>query len=677
MVRRPAALISPGFKKRKIPRELLLDPPRRKSRWWIWLPLVAIAVVSAMFAIDAAAEAPGSGQLMFGDKMAVHLSTDIAVSVTGIVARTEVTQRFRNETGVWQNAVYLFPLPDRAAVNAMEMRIGDRVITARVEVRDKAKALYEQAKRAGKQAALTEQERPNLFTQSVANIAPYEEIEVRLRYLDTARFGDGSFSLRVPLTITPRYVPGKGIEPDASAATMMSPVAARSGDSHRATLSAKLRLGFDVESITGDYHHVMPVRQGDEYSVALATDHVPMDRDFVLRWRPVLRDTPKATLYTERIAGDDYGLLMVLPPASQRSMRIPRDMIFVIDTSGSMKGTSMRQARKALQRAIEVTLGPQDRFNIIEFDSDYSTLFRKSLIASENNLSRAYRFIGGLNADGGTEMEAPLRVALEAEAGDGLLKHIIFLTDGAVGNEQALLRLIYERLGSARLFTVGIGSAPNSYFMRKAAEFGGGTFTFIGDVNEVSDRIESLFTKLARPSARDIRIDWGGSAPPDTFPDRLPALYDSEPLLVLARSEYLTGGVQVRANLGERAWQTNAGVVRAAADSGIAALWAREKIESLEDALVRDFDGERIRRDIIEVAMAHQLVSRFTSLVAIESFVARMPLDPSATTQVGNRLAKGQVIQMPATATHANLAFILGALALLAAAGLRLLARRS
>jgi len=366
-----------------------------------------------------------------------------------------------------------------------------------------------------------------------------------------------------------------------------------------------------------------------------------------------------------------------LPPRSEPSHRLPRDVIFVIDTSGSMKGTSIRQARAALERAMRVTLGPRDRFNVIEFDSSYSMLFAESVSVSDRSLRQASAFVASLDANGGTEMAAPLRAALASRSPEGVLKHIVFMTDGAVGNEQALFELIDARLGDARLFTVGIGSAPNSYFMRKAAEFGRGTFTYIGDTGEVGERIDRLLQKLERPVARNLRVEWQGSAPPEVFPKRLPALYDGEPLLVSARSEYLTGDALVSAELSGRAWQQRVPIVQARQESGIGTLWAREKIASLEDELVRGRPAEQVRNAIVDVALAHQLMSRFTSLVAVESYASRRPGDGLSRSNVPNRIAQGQtMVSMPATATHADLAFLLGVLAIVLALVVHLAARR-
>ncbi len=661
MGRRAGTLISPGFRKQRIPRDLLLDPPRRKRRVWLWLAVLLVCG-ALLVAVEAVAEEISSGELSFkssaGPVAAVHVRTEVTVSVTGMVAKTEYVQVFRNDTDGWQEAIYRFPLPDRAAVHFMQFRIGDRLITGEVQERRQAKKTYEAARKEGRAAALTEQQRPNLFTQSVANIPPGEEITVTLRYLDVARFEGRYFSLRLPLTYTPRYSPG-GMRGD-----WLSSIPFRTVTDRRASITAMLNAGVELVEITSDYHQVIPVREGARYRVQLARPDVAMDRDFVLRWRPVSSDVPTSTFLVERTSQGDYGMLMVLPPAAEQVMRLPREMIFVVDTSGSMKGTSIRQARAALLRAIETTLGPQDQFNVIEFDTYHSMLFQVSQPVTHSTLSAARKFVSGLHASGGTEMAAPLEAALDLPRVPELMRHIIFVTDGAVANEAELFRLIHDKLDDASLYTVGIGSAPNSYFMRKAAEFGRGTFTFIGDTSEVVSRMDGLARKLARPAARDLRIDWLGNTPPESFPGRLPALYAGEPLILLSHSDFIASDVSVSAQLGDAFWNEPVGLQEVDSKSGIGTLWAREKIAALEDEGVHSGDRDRFRKEIIELALAHQLVSRFTSLVAVESWVSRQPGQAIERAHLPGNIPRGQVVAMPQTATRAPLSILLGLLAL-------------
>ena len=294
-----------------------------------------------------------------------------------------------------------------------------------------------------------------------------------------------------------------------------------------------------------------------------------------------------------------------------------------------------------------------------------------------DTLTQGARFIDGLEANGGTEMAAPLRAALGEQGRAGHLKHVVFMTDGAVSNEAELFGLIHEQLGESRLFTVGIGSAPNSYFMRKAAEFGRGTFTYVGDTREVGERVQDLFEKLSRPVARRVRVDWQGNAPPEFYPSRLPSLYAGEPLIVVGRSECMSGGVRVDADIAGDLWSREVPVVGVMPGAGIGALWAREKIADLEDQHHRGGDAEALRQQIVDVALAHQLISRFTSLVAVESWISRPPGQQAERGAVENRAPRGQTVAMPRTATHADLMLLLGFLAMVAALMVQLALRRS
>ncbi len=231
---------------------------------------------------------------------------------------------------------------------------------------------------------------------------------------------------------------------------------------------------------------------------------VPADRDFELHWTPDVGRAPGAAVFVEPKDGKTYALVMLVPNAPDASLpRMPREATYIIDTSGSMAGTSIVQAKAALLYALD-RLAPGDRFNVIEFNSRARPLFDVPMPVDPATLGRARSFVSGLKADGGTEMREALTLALRAPKVEGFVRQIVFLTDGAVGNENELFALIRERLDDRRLFTVGIGSAPNSHFMTKAAQFGRGTFTYIGDTREVQEKMAALFRKLESPVLTDV-----------------------------------------------------------------------------------------------------------------------------------------------------------------------------
>ena len=396
------------------------------------------------------------------------------------------------------------------------------MIEGEIRERGEAKKVYEQAKSEGRKASLLEQERPNVFTASVASIGPNEDVEIEIEYQETLRYDGGRFDLRFPLVVAPRYIPGEtvlasrsgtGWAPDTDRVTdasRITPPVLKPGDTRvnpvrlRVDLSPGARLR-KLESVT---HLVKSASLGEtSYAVTLADTSLVADRDFELHWELELTDRPRPTFFTETRDGETFGLLVVPPPdpASVPAARLPREAIFIIDTSGSMYGPSIDQARRALLFALG-RLQPEDRFNVIEFNSVMHRLYLESQRALPEAVARAEQWVGNLRAGGGTEMLPALKAALEGADEGSEVRQVVFITDGGVGNEEELFRYIREHLGRSRLFTVGIGSAPNSHFMTKAAEFGRGTFTYVGSPTEVGEKMGSLFRKLESPVLTDVRV---------------------------------------------------------------------------------------------------------------------------------------------------------------------------
>lgn len=440
-----------------------------------------------------------------------------------------------------------------------------------------------------------------------------------------------------------------------------------------------------LEIVASRYHpvNVVPVADKDtsgRYRVTLADPNTPMDHDFELIWRPVPDNVARATMFTETLAGKPHFLLMMIPPddASVALPRMARETIFVIDTSGSMHGLSIEQARKALELALD-GLRPEDRFNVIQFNSVTHALYRVSVPATSENIDRARNYVQALSANSGTEMRPALELALRAPAAENHLKQIIFITDGSVGNELELFTLIETDLGSARLFTVGIGSAPNGWFMRKAAEAGHGSHTFVSSLHEIDEKMGQLFRKLENPRLTDIAIQWPDGVTVDAYPATVADLYAGEPIVVRARfsGEPRTGSqVTVTGNSVSGSWSSDIDIDATeehsvAGSAGVAALWARSRIEDLLDRELRGADPAETRQAVTDTAIEHHLVSKFTSLVAID----RTPVRPKGaglnSELVPNLLPYGQsqnvIFGFPATATAAELRRMTGTACLLAA----------
>jgi Ca-activated chloride channel family protein len=636
-----------------------------------------------------------------GGHPAPALDTRIDVRVSGLLARVAVVQRYQNAAEEWAEGVYVFPLPADAAVDRLVMRVGDRVIEGEVREREAARQTYEQARAAGRRAALVEQDRPNLFRASVANIPPWGQVEIRMEYQHLLRYDSDEVALRVPLVVGPRFIPGAPVDasvpaarraagwsadttevPDASRITppVADPTAGAINPIH---IAVELDAGFALDGVDSASHDVVvaPGGAARRFRIAPAAGSIPADRDFLLRWRALPGAAPTAAAFRESAGGEEYVLLMLMPPreAVLASERVAREVIFVIDTSGSMHGTSIAQAREALQLAVE-RLSPNDRFNVIRFNDRSSALFPAARWATQNNVAQALGWIAGLEAAGGTVMAPALELALQ-NAEPGYLRQVVFLTDGAVGNEDALLRLIGERLDTNRLFTIGIGSAPNGHFMRKAAEWGRGEHLFIASTDEVAERVGVLLRKLEMPALTDVAVDWPAASEAEVWPGRIPDLYAGAPLLIAARLARLPQRLRVRGASAGHVWTADVALAGAAEQApGVARAWARRKIDALMDRSRVEGETAELRRAIVDTALAHRLLSRYTAMVAVDRTPARPEGAPMDTSAMPTNLPHGWSMArvfgaLPRTVTDAPAHLLRGGL-LLALLGLLLLAAR-
>ena len=666
----------------------------RTPVWTISLTIMLTALFLAKHSV-AQEENPGPADVQAGSLLmrmsegyvtATLLNTDVNVVVNGLVARVSVMQEFENSGQEWVEGVYVFPLPDSAAVDHMRLYIGDRFIEGEIREKEQARKEYEQAKSEGKKTSLVEQQRANLFTTSVANIAPGEKIVIEIEYLEDLKYEEGVFSLRYPMTLTPRYIPGSGLDDrqgsgwsadtnEVDDASLITPPMVSASKSHEISLRASINAGMPLEVIASRYHPVNVGETNGQYTVTLAGGRAPMDHDFELLWRPIPSNAPRAMAFSETIDGEPHYLLMVVPPEPDlvEGATMPREMIFIIDTSGSMHGVSLAQAKQALLRALK-TLRTGDRFNVIEFNSTTNPLYAASVMAEPTNVEAALRFVRNLNSNGGTEMHGALSFALRTPPSENFLRQIIFITDGAVGNEEGLFKLIDSRLAGARLFTVGIGSAPNSWFMRKAAETGRGTFTIISALHEVGEKMDRLFKKLENPQVTNINVLWPSGFVVDSYPSVVPDLYLGEPVTVKARASGQfrpSDVVRISGDTIAGAWNKEIALGNRPQNAGIAALWARARIADLMDQLRRGASEDEIRSSAVATALAHHLVSKYTSLVAVDKTPVRPAGAALDSEQVANLMPHGQsgsaIFGFPATATNAAILQMTGIACLLLA----------
>jgi Ca-activated chloride channel homolog len=647
-----------------------------------------------------AADAAQAGVLLFEDEdesdgedaswLAVQLSNQVEIRVTGLIARAHVVQEFENFSDVPVSAVYVFPLPETAAVDGLTLRVGERTIVADIRERNQALASFGRAKNQGKQASLVEQQRPNLFSTRIANIRPHEIVEVELSYQQEVHYDAGTFSIDFPSTLTPRYVPEPavgdagsahhvhGAVPAIAEPERITPAVTVDGDGPTLHVTVALDAGFPLQRVTSPSHELVVTTRAAKtgsVDIRLKEEVVLADRDFRLEWQPVRTSVPASASFEEQFDGQRYALLMLLPPepSADASDRMPRETTFIIDTSGSMSGTSIEQARAALESGLRA-LRPSDRFNVIAFDSTPRQLFDATALATPDNLKRALSWLRQLRADGGTEMIPALALALRQPGPPEHVSQVVFVTDGSVGNEPDVFCFIQSHLTSQRLFTVGIGSAPNQYFMRSAAHFGRGTFTNVASASEVAQRMGELWSKLDAPLLTQLELVWQGSNRVESWPARVPDLYRGEPLMVLAKLDPGTSGVQMKGRrraldfLGELPLVAAAGPRgKPAAERGIHRLWARRKIEALMDGMIEGRSEDDVRPEVTALALEHHLLSKYTSLVAVDK--TRSVSQPGLEVPVANELPAGNSMfgNMPQTATPGPTCLLVGALSLSAA----------
>ncbi|MGI2107289.1 marine proteobacterial sortase target protein [Shewanella frigidimarina] len=632
---------------------------------------------------------------------AFALDTQVSMDVSGLLNRVTVKQVFINDSDQWVNGRYLFPLPENAAVDSMQLRIGDKVIAGQIQPKKQALQTFENAKKQGKQASLLQQQRRNLFTSDVANLGPHEQLVVEISYQQKVEYRDGLFSLRFPLAITPRY------NPQADRTTEQPPLAMPSSANTATTvkhvrpaLDVKMQVnidaGFELTSLDSLYHPIKQSNVGNHYSVNFAGIQIA-DRDFVLQWQANVGAVPKAATFYQTgkthladnsdersetaqrqpnpVDNNLYSLVMLMPPSVEVSEQhlIARELILVIDTSGSMSGQSITQAKQALQFAL-AGLRDIDSFNIIEFNSDVTMLSATPLSANSRNIGKANRFIQSLDADGGTEMRSALQTALvdsvqqdsdQTDAHSEMLRQVIFMTDGAVGNEHELYQLINDQLGDSRLFTVGIGSAPNSDFMRRAATMGRGTFTYIGKESEVQQKIEQLLNKIEQPVLTNIGLYYLDGSVPDYWPTTISDLYQNEPLWVSIKSaSHQQQPIIVSGNINGQYWLQQLDFEENQAAKGIDLLWANAQITSLE--LYKDnASRDRVNKQVEALGLLYHLVTSQTSLVAVDvtpvNPLVDNPIDVQLQPHMPHGLNAAQSSQvLPQTGTASRLWLLIG-----------------
>lgn len=534
--------------------------------------------------------------------------TDVKAKILGYIATVDVTQQFHNPYDSKIEAVYVFPLPENSAVNEFVMKIGERQIRGIIREREEARQIYESARSQGYVASLMTQERPNIFTQSVANIEPGKQIDVSITYYNTLSYMDGWFEFVFPMVVGPRFNP-----PGAKASPEPGYLKPHQSSAHRVSLEVDLEAGVAIEQFESPAHKISTTRPAANKLVARLAeeDRIP-NRDFVLRYQ-VSGDEIKSGMLTHKDKRGGFFTMMVYPPEIiSKTPRQPMEMVFVLDCSGSMSGRPLEQAKNAIRAAMKL-LKPQDSFQIINFSLTASQLGRDPLDATPENIQRGLRYLTELNAEGGTMMIEGIKAALEFKHDPERLRYVSFLTDGYIGNESEILEAIQRRLGPARIFSFGVGSSVNRYLLDSMARVGRGAVAYLLPETESAPVMSDFFERISHPALTDLKIDWAGMNVREIYPKTLPDLYAGRPILLSGRFDgEAPSFVKVTTKNSEA--EIAVPIFRQSEAPALASIWARSKIADLSLRA----SGE-VASEIKKTALDFSLLSDFTAFVAVDS----------------------------------------------------------
>ncbi|HEY0760821.1 MAG TPA: TonB-dependent receptor [Pyrinomonadaceae bacterium] len=584
--------------------------------------------------------------------------TAVKAEVSGFLSRVTVTQDFENNYQDKIEAVYTFPLPQAAAVDDMTMLIGERVIKGKIMRREEAQAAYAAAKQIGRVASLLDQERPNIFTQQVANIMPGQSIRIVISYVETLKYENGSYEWAFPMVVGPRYFPASEEQPEPPAApnqendtSRISPPSATEGvrAGHDISLEIDLDAGVPIVGLNSETHETDVQQVNERRAVVRLKDHntIP-NKDFVLTYR-VAGDTINDAVLTHRSERGGFFTLILQPPQRVTAEDVmPKELVFVLDTSGSMDGFPFEKARETVEHALK-NLYPHDRFNLITFAGETKILFPEPVLATPDNLRKARSFLKSHKSDGGTEMMKAITASLKPTDSLDHVRIVCFLTDGYVGNDMEILTEV-QKHKNARVFAMGFSSAPNRYLLDKMAEYGRGEVDYVtgdGDTSAVAQRFNE---RIRNPLLTDIDLDWSGLPVSDVYPKRIPDLYGIKPVIFSGRySGAAKGTLRLKGRYAGQDFVRDIPVEFPESEKDhdvLATLWGRRRIDDLmREELASSEDQmatKQKKEEIAEVGLNFKLMTQYTSFVAIDD-VAFTGTEPAKRVDVPIEVPPGTI----------------------------------
>jgi Ca-activated chloride channel homolog len=582
--------------------------------------------------------------------------TEVKTEISGFLARTVVTQQFENPFTDKIEAVYTFPLPPAAAVDDMTIVVGERIVKGKIMRRDDAQATYDEARANGKVAALLKQQRPNIFTQAVANILPGQKINVTISYVETLEYDEGSYEWSFPMVVGPRYIPAAvpsdktAPEPGANEANPVAPVtdAAEISPSvmpegeragHDISIEVNIDAGVPLVDFQSRTHDIDALQPGSGKAIVRLRDQATIpNKDFVLKYT-VAGSQIEDALLLHRKDKDGFFTFILQPPQRVTAPDVtPKELVFVLDTSGSMGGFPIEKAKETMNLALD-GLYPQDTFNVITFAGETKILFSEPVPATPENLRKARNLLASVDSDGGTEMMKAIRAALDPSDAQDHVRITCFLTDGQVGNDAEIISEV-QKHPRARVFAMGFGSAPNRYLLDKITQDGRGEAEYV--LNDDTSGVAKRFHERVRnPLLTDVSVEWVGLSVSDVYPKIIPDLFSAKPVVISGR--FAGGGkglLRLKGMMSGREFVREIPVEFPEEETGhdvLATLWARRKIDDLMGADMTAFqvdprqaDKKRndLKTEIENLGLTYRLLTQFTSFVAVEDSTITDGLEP-------------------------------------------------
>ncbi len=566
--------------------------------------------------------------------------TDVRVEISGFLSRVSVTQEFENPFKEKIEAVYVFPLPANAAVDDMTMVVGERTVRGKILRREEAQAVYEAAKQGGQVASLLNQERPNIFTQSVANILPGEKVKITISYVETLRYEAGSYEFSFPMVVATRYMPGtatgqkgSGTSPDttqvpdaSNISPQLVPEGMRAGQD--VSMDIMLDAGVPIDDIKGKSHELELERlSAHSAHIRLKSAAMIPNKDFVLSYDVAGKNIEDALL-THRSDKGGYFTLILQPPDRIAVEDVtPKELVFVLDTSGSMSGFPIEKAKEAMKLALD-GLYPTDTFNLITFAGDTRIMFPQPVAATPANLKKAQAFLAGSSGEGGTEMMKAIKAALDPSDAQDHVRIVCFMTDGEVGNDMAIISEV-QKHPNARVFAFGIGSSVNRFLLDKMAEHGRGEVEYVALNDDGSAAAKRFHERVRNPLLTDISVDWNGLPVSDVYPQRIPDLFGAKAVILTGRYTGAGHGIiRLKGKMSGREVVREIAVDFPEAEAQhnvLSSLWARLRIE---DLMAQDYGGAQqgemkpeLKETITNLGLEYGLMTQFTSFVAVEEMI--------------------------------------------------------